>query len=32
VHWWKMKNPAYSQAVGRHELFNDPMVSLTLIH
>ena len=20
--WWKIKNPAYSQAVGRHELFN----------
>src|SRR5579864_9436467 len=22
VHWWKIKNPAYSQCVGRHELFN----------
>jgi malate synthase len=22
VHWWKIKNPAYSQAEGRHELFN----------
>jgi ATP-dependent DNA ligase len=22
VHWWKIKNPAYSQAKGRHELFN----------
>jgi bifunctional non-homologous end joining protein LigD len=22
VHWWKIRNPAYSQAVGRHELFN----------
>jgi hypothetical protein len=22
MHWWKIKNPAYSQAEGRHELFN----------
>jgi len=22
VHWWKIKNPAYTQAEGRHELFN----------
>jgi bifunctional non-homologous end joining protein LigD len=22
VHWWKIKNRAYSQAEGRHELFN----------
>jgi bifunctional non-homologous end joining protein LigD len=22
VKWWKIKNPAYSQAEGRHELFN----------
>jgi len=22
VHWWKIKTPAYSQAEGRHELFN----------
>ena len=22
AHWWKIKNPAYSQAEGRHELFN----------
>jgi hypothetical protein len=22
VHWWKIKNPAYSQAERRHELFN----------
>ena len=22
VRWWKIKNPAYSQAEGRHELFN----------
>ena len=22
VNWWKIKNPAYSQAEGRHELFN----------
>jgi hypothetical protein len=22
VHWWKIKNPAYSQTEGRHELFN----------
>jgi ATP-dependent DNA ligase len=22
VRWWKIKNPAYSQADGRHELFN----------
>jgi bifunctional non-homologous end joining protein LigD len=22
VTWWKIKNPAYSQAEGRHELFN----------
>jgi hypothetical protein len=21
VHWWKIKNPAYTQAEGRHELF-----------
>jgi bifunctional non-homologous end joining protein LigD len=24
VTWWKIKNPAYSQAEGRHELFNGP--------
>ena len=23
VTWWKIKNRAYSQAEGRHELFND---------
>ena len=22
VTWWKVKNPAYSQAEGRHELMN----------
>ena len=22
VHWWKIKNRAYSQAEGRHELMN----------
>ena len=22
VKWWKIMNPAYSQAEGRHELFN----------
>jgi hypothetical protein len=22
VRWWKIRNPAYSQAEGRHELFN----------
>jgi hypothetical protein len=22
VHWWKIKNRAYPQAVGRSELFN----------
>jgi hypothetical protein len=22
VKWWKIKNPAYTQAEGRHELFN----------
>jgi hypothetical protein len=22
VHWWKVKNSDYSQAVGRHKLFN----------
>jgi hypothetical protein len=27
VHWWKIKNPAYTQAEGRHELFNDARAS-----
>jgi ATP-dependent DNA ligase len=22
VHWWKIKNPAYSQAEGRHKLLS----------
>ena len=27
-HWIKLKNPAYSQAEGREELFERPSVSL----
>ena len=29
VHWWKIKNPAYSQAEGRHELFNGDWRTIT---